>query len=73
MVDFVAKKSITTKEPMLTVDPGLPEGIYTFQLIVVDNSGNQSKPAEIEVTITKPTVPRTPLSPVTPIIRSPIG
>ena len=42
---------IKTILPTVTVDAGLPVGTYRFRLVVVDNSGNRSKPVETEITI----------------------
>jgi hypothetical protein len=85
MVDFRDRKSVTTRNAILRVDPGLPAGSYLFELTVVDGDGNRSKPMRLNVEIVeRGTVfdPRlvTPISPVPagpvpigprPIIRGP--
>lgn len=42
---------VVTREPKLVVDAGLPGGRYRFRLVVVDDRGRPSKPAEAVVTI----------------------
>ena len=51
MTQFVVNKPVTTREPFVTVDGGLPVGTHRFQLVVVDSAGNESRPAVVTVTI----------------------
>ena len=51
MVDFRDKKRFETKASLLKVDAGLPAGLYAFQLTVVDNNGNRSKPMRLNVEV----------------------
>lgn len=53
MVDFVRQRTAKTPDPQVIVDAGLPTGKHRFQLVVVDAQGNQSKPAEVTVTVTQ--------------------
>lgn len=64
MADFLTKQTISTGESVLKVESGLPVGIHRFQLVVVDDSGRRSKPAEIEVTIYRTTVIPGPIDPL---------
>lgn len=82
MAKFVIGQPITTTTPEVVVDAGLKTGAHRFQLVVVDSSGNTSKPAEVVVqvgplpapTITvvaqpvrlTPTRPTPPVRPVRP-------
>jgi hypothetical protein len=83
MPDFSTTKRLETRDPRVSVDPGLPVGRYIFQLTVTDQQGNVSKPAKLGVEIveqrvildptlrdrrlTDPVIP----TPITPIIRRP--
>jgi hypothetical protein len=75
MADFQRTKVVRTKNPTVKVEAGLPPGKYRFQLIVTDNQGNQSRPAELVVEIrdqrspVRPITPITPVQPVRPITR----
>lgn len=51
MAKFISDQPIETKEPQIVVDPGLKPGVYRFQLVVIDEQGNESAPAEIQVQI----------------------
>ena len=51
MARFVRSRRVETRAPIVTVDAGLPLGKHRFQLIVIDDAGNRSRPAEIEVII----------------------
>ncbi len=51
MARFVVNRPIKTREPFVRVDAGLKEGRHRFQLVVVDDRGNESKPATVTVTI----------------------
>lgn len=76
MADFTRQREFTTREAVLPVDKGLQPGIHTFQLVVTDESGNQSKAAQVRVEVVRFTVPVVPVTPVvatptTPIIGIP--
>ncbi len=77
MADFTEKRQFTTREAVLQVDKGLPAGVHTFELVVMDDSGNRSKAAQVRVSISRIAVPVIPLGPVVvgpviDIIRPPI-
>ena len=55
---FTPNEPIETEEPTIAVDPGLPVGLHRFQLVVVNDRGQKSEPAEIAVTITRFTLRR---------------
>jgi hypothetical protein len=62
MAQFVVGTPIETEEDTIevTVDPQIPlsQGRHQFQLVVVDDSGNESNPDTVEVIVkddTKPT------------------
>ena len=61
MADFKFGEAIETKEPVVevTIDPRSPlrPGRYTFQLVVVDDSGNQSLPDSVDIIIRDTTQP----------------
>jgi hypothetical protein len=47
-----------SREPTVTVDPGLEEGPHRFQLVVVNARGQRSQPAVVTVTIVRrPRIP----------------
>ena len=48
---FVLNRPVTTSEPTVVVDRGLAAGRHRFWLEVVDESGNRSKPAEVDVIV----------------------
>ena len=48
---FTPGKSVETRETEITVAAGLNPGVHTFQLVVEDDSGNQSAPVTITITI----------------------
>jgi hypothetical protein len=56
MVDFTRTRGIVTTESVINVEPGLKEGRYVLQLTVVDQDGNESTPARIQVEIKRDTV-----------------
>ena len=55
MAQFVIGQPVTTEEAgvEVTIDTtaALPVGRHIFQLVVVDDSGNESKPAEVAVIV----------------------
>lgn len=60
MAVFVRGRPIKTTAPSITVEK-LPPGRHEFQLVVVDEAGNRSKPDRVAVVVVKPRVaPRRP-------------
>lgn len=53
MVDFRDLKHIETTEAVIKVDARLPVGKYVFQLTVIDEHGNKSNPARVNLKITR--------------------
>jgi len=53
MAKFRRNEPVETKEPFVKVENLLEPGIYRFQLVVVNDKGKQSPPAEQEVRIVK--------------------
>ena len=54
MASFRLNQPVTTREPRVAVDAGLPAGLYTFELVVTDASGNRSAPARVVVVVRPP-------------------
>jgi hypothetical protein len=46
MPRFAPGVRVATPTPTVTVDPGILPGRHLFTLVVVDNEGNESVPAE---------------------------
>jgi len=57
MATFELHKPIQTTEPVVMVDAGLPPGAHRFRLVAVDESGRQSEPREMIVTVLDPRPP----------------
>jgi hypothetical protein len=74
MVDFRDKKRLETTKAVINVDPGLPVGKYLLRLTVVDEAGNKSRAAGINLEIFKPFIIRDPvvIDPLRPILLDPI-
>ena len=53
MAKFRPNEPVETKDPFVKVENLFEPGIYRFQLIVVDDQGKQSPPAEQEVKIVR--------------------
>jgi len=53
MVDFRSTRRVETAKAAIKVDAGLPVGNYVFQLTVIDENGNKSKPARVNLKITR--------------------
>ena len=64
MATFTVGRPITTREPTIAVDAGLAVGAHRFQLEVMDDAGNRSRPEVAVVTVQRVVVP-----PVTPPTR----
>lgn len=73
MARFVAGTQVTTREPAVAVDAGLPPGTHRFALQVVASDGRRSPPVEALVTVARVRVPvpvpGPVIGPVTPILR----
>jgi hypothetical protein len=80
MATFAIGKPVTTTQPTIVVDAGLPAGTHRFQLEVVAKDGRTSAPSLAEVKVARGTgpvldptrridvvVPVSPLSPVSPV------
>jgi hypothetical protein len=67
MAKFVVGRPLTTREPAIEVDAGLPAGVHRFQLVVVNTAGVKSAPDQVLVQVrATPVVPDilpTPLQP----------
>lgn len=57
MARFVLNQPITTAEPVIAVDAGLPLGRHRFRLEVVDARGRRSAPDETIVEVQRIVVP----------------
>jgi hypothetical protein len=55
MPQFAIGSPVETEEPVVEVtvetEQPLPTGRHVFQLVVVDDSGNESKPDQVEVIV----------------------
>ena len=51
MASFIKGRPVTTTTPFVTVETRLKVGKHRFQLVIVDDKGVESAPAELEVTI----------------------
>lgn len=74
MVDFRDKKRVETTTAVINVDPGLSVGKYLLQLTVIDEAGNKSRAAAINLEIFKLFIIRDPvvLDPIQPILVGPL-
>ncbi len=73
MAKFAVGQSLTTREPAVVVDAGLPAGIHRFQLIVVNERGVKSAADVAEVQVqASPTIPVIRISPVQPLPLRPV-
>ncbi len=63
MANFVTSSRFETRDSSLSVDGGLPVGDHIFQLTVIDESGNKSKPAQMTVKIIDLSIPIDPVTP----------
>jgi len=67
MVDFTRQRQFKTRDALLQVDPGLPPGVHTFELIVQDAAGNRSMAARVKVEIFRLQIPTPPITPIAPL------
>lgn len=51
MAAFRPNVPVVTRAEFVRVDPGLPVGQHRFRLVVVDDQGNRSRPAEVVVSV----------------------
>ena len=64
MASFVIGQPLTTTEPRVVVDAGLKPGLHRFQLVVVDDGGQASKPDEAVVEVAARLIPGEVVTPV---------
>lgn len=64
MATLTPGKPHTVREPELLVENQLAAGRYRFQLVVIDDGGLESDPAELVVTV-QPIRPVRPRDPIT--------
>jgi hypothetical protein len=57
MTRFAINQTVATKVPVVVVDAGLAVGTHRFRLVVSDDSGLVSQPAEVLVQVSRGTVP----------------
>ena len=55
-----ANRALRSTEPLLKVENDLPPGRWHFRLVVVDNDGVESRPADLFVTIRARPAPTPP-------------
>ena len=67
MASFVGRRRFVTRDPILRVDGDLGPGTYTFELQVIDRSGNLSKAAQVKVEIVR----RSVVGPITHVTTRP--
>jgi hypothetical protein len=56
MAQFKPGVPVTTTTPTVTVDPPLAAGKHLFRLVVVDDKGQQSDPAEQAIIVRPPVI-----------------
>jgi hypothetical protein len=71
MARFRLNRPITSGEPTIVVDGGLPAGRHRFRLEVIDSTGQRSSPSDVVVTVTDTGPSRPPFRPGTTPIRPP--
>lgn len=54
MPELSPGKPVTSKTPELLVENKFDAGLYRFELVVIDDSGLESAPAELVVTVGEP-------------------
>jgi len=73
MAKFAIGQTLTTTEPTIVVDAGLPVGTHRFRLIVVNARGVKSAPDEAVVQVQRTVVlPTIGISPVQPLPLRPV-
>jgi hypothetical protein len=74
MARFLPNRPITTGEPTIVVDAGLPSGRHRFRLEVIDSAGLRSTPSDVVVTVTDAGSTRPPIRPdEPPLVSGPIA
>jgi hypothetical protein len=78
MATLTPLQPFVSGEPTVLVENKLPPGSFRFQLVCVDEAGNESAPAEITVNVREavqinPDIFRTRILAREPIEREPIG
>ena len=72
MARFAVNRPITTSEPTVTVDAGLPIGRHRFRLEVIGAAGSRSAPdeaiVEVQSIVVDPRPPVPPTDPTGPVI-----
>jgi hypothetical protein len=73
MVTLAPGKTLRATQPTLVVDNAFDPGRHLFRLTVVDDSGNESAPFDLIVSVEKPAPPppKTPVGETPPIIVRP--
>ena len=61
MATLTPGKPVTVSKPQLLVENELAAGRYRFQLVVIDDGGLESDPAELVVTVRGLVRPRDPI------------
>lgn len=51
MAVFKLGSPVETRAPEVQVDPGLKQGVYVFQLVVVNDRGRASQPASVRLVV----------------------
>ncbi len=72
MADFTRQRQFRTREAVLPVDKGLAVGTHTFELVVTDDGGNQSKAAQVRVEVFRLTIIGGTFVPIGGVITDPI-
>ena len=57
-INVQANEMVETEDPIITVDAGLPPGQYLFQLVVENEKGIKSLPAQTVVTVRQAATPQ---------------
>jgi hypothetical protein len=63
MARFLLNRPITSEEPTIVVDGGLPAGRHRFRLEVIDSTGQRSSPSDVVVAVTDAGPSRPPIRP----------
>ncbi len=72
MARFEVRTPITTREPTIVVDAGLPVGRHRFRLEVIDTTGQRSAPDDAIVDVQRIVGPGPVIPTPGPIIPTPI-
>lgn len=71
MARFLLNRPITSEDPTIVVDGGLPAGRHRFRLEVINSTGLRSSPSDVVVAVNDAGPSRPPLRPGTTPIRPP--